>query len=124
MKLMRTLLLAQIAGALALSAAVAADAKKKEPTDPIKFADGLTAMPGVRIHNLEIFTLVGPEQNSERDYMTASHHPARETGEPVATCTPLVRLKGGCFALKASGSEMVVAAERVARKRPPTNAER
>ncbi len=31
-------------------------------------------------------------------------------GEPVGTCTLLSRLKGGGFAIKASGSELVVAA--------------
>jgi hypothetical protein len=36
--------------------------------------------------------------------------PRRDRGEPVGTCTLLGRLKGGGFALKASGSEMVVVA--------------
>ncbi len=31
-------------------------------------------------------------------------------GEPVGTCTHLSRLKGGGFAIKASGSKLVVAA--------------
>src|SRR6478736_14481 len=33
--------------------------------------------------------------------------------EPVGTCTHLSRLKGGGFAIKASGSEFAVAAERL-----------
>jgi hypothetical protein len=36
--------------------------------------------------------------------------PGGKGNEPVGTCTHLSRLKGGGFAIKASGSEFVVAA--------------
>jgi hypothetical protein len=74
MKEIPKLLLVQLAGALAFSGAItfAAEDKTQGPTDPVKVEEGLTAMPGVRIRNLEIFALVGPDQNGERDYLTLS----------------------------------------------------
>ena len=74
MKTIPKLLLIQLAGTLAFSGsfAFADEDQKQAPTVPVEIEDGLTVMPGVRIRNLEIFALVGPDQNRERDYMTLS----------------------------------------------------
>src|SRR5205823_10817685 len=69
-------LLSILMAGLALRAAGADPAGEPSPAENsaplIKVDQAISAAPGVRVRNIEVFALVGPDQITKRDYLTLS----------------------------------------------------